>query len=45
MFVWVGAFEFLLFRKTSWWLVEKLPGGISMLAFVIYIMLLCTPKT
>jgi hypothetical protein len=39
MFVRAGAFG-----KASWWLVEKLADGILMLAFVIYILLLCTPK-
>jgi hypothetical protein len=35
MFVWAGAFE----------LLKKLAGGILMLAFVIYILLLCASKT
>jgi hypothetical protein len=39
LFLWAGAFE-----KVIWWLVEKLAGGILTLAFVIYVLLLCTPK-
>jgi hypothetical protein len=37
MFVWAGAFG-----KAGRWLLEKLVGGILMLVFVIYILLLCT---
>jgi hypothetical protein len=33
-----------LLKKAIWWLVEKLAGGILTLAFVIYVLLLCTPK-
>jgi hypothetical protein len=42
LFIWAEAFEFL---KKLAGAVENLAGEIFMLAFVIYILLFCTPKT
>jgi hypothetical protein len=38
------ACSFWVFEKAGWWLVKNLVGGILILAFIIYILLLYTSK-